>query len=98
MERSNIDKISQEIDIINNIIKQATINGINMGSNYELNNEVLINAINEYLEVKNLSSDYTVDKTKIIHKSDTYSVFQITKKITYNINVVGSNSYYDIFV
>lgn len=86
--------MQQEIAIINNIIKQAVINGIDMGCKYELNSENLIDAINEYLEIKNLSDEYTIDTTKMIYKSNTYSVFQITKKIVYNVNVVGFNSYH----
>lgn len=86
--------MEQEIAIINNIIKQSVINGIDMGRKYELNSETLIDAINEYLEIKNLSDEYTIDTTKMIYKSNTYSVFQITKKIVYNVNVVGFNSYH----
>lgn len=54
------NSISEEIKIINNIVAQAIIHGGDPGGSYDINEENLVSALNDWLECKNLFSEYMV--------------------------------------
>lgn len=51
---------NEEIKIINNIVAQAIIHGGDPGGSYDTNGDNLVNALNEWLEYKNLFGKYAV--------------------------------------
>lgn len=54
------NSISEEIRIINNIVAQAIIHGGDPGGSCDTNKENLVSALNDWLECKNLFSEYMV--------------------------------------
>lgn len=70
-------KLEKEIYVINKIIKEAIIHGADSGGSYESNKDNLVNAINEWLNMKNLSCEYIIDK---IATDDRWEVYQIIHK------------------
>lgn len=71
--------IEKEIEILNNIIKSAIIHGADVGGSYDNNEEGLIEAINTWLEMKELSNQYTISIVEVGDKTGIWNMYQIVK-------------------
>ena len=80
------DNMEEEIKIINRIIFESVKHGADAGGSYDSNGDNLIESVEEWLKLKGLQNDYTVEEqeVKILHKKwnlyENWSVFQIVKR------------------
>lgn len=70
--------MEKEIKIVNKIIREAIIHGADLGGSYRQNEENLVNAISEWLELKGLSDKYVVKDN--IDVGDGWNLHQIVKR------------------
>ena len=68
--------INEEIKLINNIIKNAEMNGADIGGTYRSNEEGLIIAIQAWLIARDLIGKYDI---KEVRYDDGWSVYQIVE-------------------
>lgn len=54
--------MNKEIEIINKIIVEAVMHGADSGGSYDSNEKNLIDAVEEWLELKDFGYEYTVKK------------------------------------
>ena len=59
--------MKKEIEIINRIIVESIIHGADGGGSYDSNGGDLTAAINEWLTIKDLSSEYIVKRNVEVH-------------------------------
>ena len=78
--------MENEIKIINRIIFESIRHGADPGGSYDCNAKNLIESVEEWLKLKGLQNDYTIEEQEVNAKcnyNDTYEiwrVFQIVKK------------------
>lgn len=58
--------MDEEIKIINRIIAEAVIHGADAGGSYDQNESRLIDAINKWLQLKKLDSEYVVEEESVL--------------------------------
>lgn len=79
-----IQNIDEHLRMLNHIILQAEEHGSDAGGSYQLNDEGLIRAMNEYLIKNNLQNIYCVTKN-----NDMYCEFDEETQ-----SFIGNGSYY----
>lgn len=69
--------MEKEIQIVNKIIREAVINGADVGGSYRSNEDNLIKSIKAWLELKDLSDKYTIADIPV---GDGWCMQQIVKR------------------
>lgn len=70
--------MEREIQIINKIIEEAVIHGADSGGSYDQNEEGLLRAINDWLEMKDLSTEYEIVEIPV--RRGRWRIYQIIEK------------------
>ena len=73
--------MEKEIEIINKIIKESVIHGADSGGSYDQNEKRLLESINEWMEFKGISKEYTAMYIKIDCKTKgIWEIIQIVRR------------------